>query len=374
MRLLDRYLLRELLGPLVLCLGGFLLFWTAFDLFGELNDFRRRAMTGRDIAEYYAATTPEFLVLITPIALLLALLYCLTNHSRHHELTAIRAAGISLWRLCVPYFAVGLIASGITFALNELWVPESSDRAEEIKNRHTPAGSEPSRKTEERLLGFHNSGAGRTWQIGVYNTERAVMTKPEVFWYESSGAGMRLRADGAAFTNNAWVFSNAKLYRHAPGSTGVPELLLVTNSLPMPQFNETPELIKSEVKVRQGLLRGRFKRADLSVVEILNYLHLHPNPSRSDRAWLETKLHGRLATPWTSIVVVAIAVPFGAASGRRNVFVGVAGSIVICFAYFVLQQVGLALGSGGYVASWLGAWLPNIFFGLTGVVLMSRVR
>lgn len=374
MRLLDRYLLRELLGPLVYCLGGFLLFWTAFDLFGELNDFRRRAMTAQDIAEYYAATTPEFLVLITPIALLLALLYCLTNHSRHNELTAMRAAGISLWRLCVPYFVVGLFASGVTFALNELWVPQSSDRAEEIKNRRSPAGSEPSRKIEERLLGFHNSGAGRTWQIGVYNTETSLMTKPEVFWYEASGAGMRLRAEGAVFTNGVWVFSNARLYRHAPGSAGVPDLLLVTNVLTMPQFNETPELIKSEVKVRQGLLRGRFKRADLSVGEILNYLHLHPNPSRADRAWLETKLQGRLAAPWTSIVVVAIAVAFGAFSGRRNVFVGVAGSIVICFVYFVLQQVGLALGSGGYVAPWLGAWLPNIFFGLTGVVLMSRVR
>ena len=44
MRLIDRYLLRELLIPLGYCLGGFLVFWIAFDLFKSLNDFQRSNM------------------------------------------------------------------------------------------------------------------------------------------------------------------------------------------------------------------------------------------------------------------------------------------------------------------------------------------
>ena len=67
------------------------------------------------------------------------------------------------------------------------------------------------------------------------------------------------------------------------------------------------------------------------------------------------------------MVVVLIAIPFGAVSGRRNVFMGVAGSIVICFAYFVVQQLALALGTGGYLAPWLAGWLPNLSFGLVGL-------
>jgi len=89
---------------------------------------------------------------------------------------------------------------------------------------------------------------------------------------------------------------------------------------------------------------------------------------------LDTKLHGRLAAPWTCLVVVLIALPFGAASGRRNVFVGVASSILICFTYFVLQQLSLALGSGGHVPPWAAAWSPNAAFGLTGLFLTARVR
>jgi len=71
---------------------------------------------------------------------------------------------------------------------------------------------------------------------------------------------------------------------------------------------------------------------------------------------------------------VLIALPFGAISGRRNVFVGVASSIVICFAYFVLMQVGLGLGAGGYIPPSVAAWSPNAFFAFAGIFLTFRLR
>ena len=89
---------------------------------------------------------------------------------------------------------------------------------------------------------------------------------------------------------------------------------------------------------------------------------------------LDTKFHGRLAAAWTCLVVVLIALPFGADSGRRNVFVGVASSIVICFAYFVFLQLALALGTGGWVVPWVAAWAPNGFFAWCGLILTARVR
>ncbi|HEU0038102.1 MAG TPA: LptF/LptG family permease, partial [Verrucomicrobiae bacterium] len=116
------------------------------------------------------------------------------------------------------------------------------------------------------------------------------------------------------------------------------------------------------------------RKADVPIFEILDYLRLHPNPERSQRLWLYTKLHGRLAAPWTCLVVVVIALPFGAASGRRNIFVGVASSIFICFTFFVLLQLGLALGTGGYMPSWLAAWFPNLTFGIAGLWMTARVR
>ena len=115
-------------------------------------------------------------------------------------------------------------------------------------------------------------------------------------------------------------------------------------------------------------------RADIPIAQLLDYLRLHPHPADSIRPWLYTKLQGRLAAPWTCLVVVLIAIPFGAASGRRSVFVGVASSLVICFVYFVLQQFCLAFGAGGDIPPWLAGWFPNLAFGFTGLWLTARVR
>ena len=114
------------------------------------------------------------------------------------------------------------------------------------------------------------------------------------------------------------------------------------------------------------------KRADIPVTELMTYLKLHPHPPQAPA--LYTKLHGRLAMPWTCLVVVLIATPFGAASGRRNVFVGVASSILIFFGYYVLQQLSLALGAGGTLPAWLAGWAPNLAFALAGLWLMTRIR
>src|SRR5206468_8856468 len=111
-----------------------------------------------------------------------------------------------------------------------------------------------------------------------------------------------------------------------------------------------------------------------SIAEILNYKRLHSYLLPNTRAMLDTQLQARLAAPWTCVVVVLIAIPFGAPSGRRNVFVGVAASILICFADFVLQRVGLALGTGGYLPSLVAALLPNALFGGAGIWLTARVR
>ncbi len=191
-------------------------------------------------------------------------------------------------------------------------------------------------------------------------------------WTLPDGTRNEVWADQAQWQGQVWVFTNVQMLVYPPGvAIGPPAI--ETNSLAFPEFHETPEEIKSEIKVSKMSNFREARRVSLSVRELMNYQRLHPG-ELSKRALLDTKLHGRLAAPWTCLVVVLIALPFGAASGRRNVFVGVASSILICFAYFVLQQLALALGSGGYVPAWAAAWAPNAVFGLGGIVLSWRIR
>ena len=375
MRLLDRYLLRELLVPLGYCLCGFLLFWITSDLFVELEGFRKDGLGVRDIAEYYVVILPEFLVLVLPIALLLALLYALTNHARHQEITAIRGAGVSLWRLSLPYFGVGFLASLGLFAINELWVPQSAERTREILDRYQAAGSNAPGPDEHRNLYFENTRDGRRWRIGVYNSATGEMFQPGVYPTAGGSSQMwELRAERARRVDGVWTFYNALVLKEAEDTNAPPVPTLRTNVLAVPEFSETPEEINSEIKIRDSMRLKTAKKADVPIKDLVNYLRLHPNLSRSDWYWLHTKLEGRLAAPWTCVVVVLVAIPFGVAAGRRNVYVGVASSIVICFVYFVVLQLGLALGTSGRVEPWLAAWFPNLSFGLTGLWMTARIR
>jgi lipopolysaccharide export system permease protein len=372
-RLLDRYLFRELLTPLAYCLGGLVLFGDSFTLFAELEKLQERKLHFLDVIEYSAAITPEFLVMVLPITLLLALLYTLTNHSRHNEITAMRAAGIGLGRISVPYFVVGGILSVALFGLNEFLVPYSSDFKNEILTRHVQRPGDIESKSEFRNFGFTNARGHRAWFISEYDVATTEMLKPKVSWYVPGGAIQQLWADRAVYTNGVWTFYNAAEYSQANATAPlVPSLL--TNVLVMPEFDETPRQIRSEIKISSYESMRRNRSSDIPLSDIFAYLRLHPDLSPADSAWLFTKFHGRLAAPWTCLVVVLIAIPFGAATGRRNLFVGVAGSIFICFAFFVIQQVSLALGTGGYLPAWLAAWLPNLMFGAIGLVLIVRVR
>jgi lipopolysaccharide export system permease protein len=373
MRLLDRYLFRELLTPLAYCLGGFLIFWNAYDIFLELQEMQERKLHLNEVLEYSAAMTPEFLVTVLPIGLLLALLYALTNHARHNEITAMRAAGVSLWRLCIPYFITGLVMSVVLFGLNEWCVPRSADWAHRIKCRYVQKPGDA--EGQNQFHGFANARARRFWQFDEYRIKTAEIIGPNVSWTLPNGSWRQLHADRAIRTNGVWTFLGVKEFEQSNAAAQFLPLLQ-TNLLTMPEFDETPAEIQSEIKIGAHGSLHNVRKADIPLNDIFGYLRLHPNLPRADSRWLFTKLYGRLAAPWTCLVVVLIAIPFGAASGRRNLFVGVAGSIFICFSYFVIQSVSLALGSApnGHLPAWLAAWLPNLFFGATGLVLMTRVR
>ncbi len=370
MRLLDRYLLRELLVPLAYCLGGFLICFVAFDLIFEIGRFQDRHLLFMDVVEYYIVTLPEILAdQVIPISLLLACLYALTNHTRHNELTAMRAVGVSLWRLSLPYLGVGVICGAAIFALNEFWVPQAADKSKDILERRKNPGQD---RNLISGLDFHNEADRRHWIMAQFNRATSEMTGPNVNWESPDGSSHFISAQRAIYTNAQWRFYNVQRWDRKPGETfSQPG----TNSFLDIPFSETPDSIKTEIKIRALTPLEAAKGPQLSIRELLTYLRWHRH-LHGERRWpsLMTQLQGRIAAPFTCLAVVLIALPFGARSGRHNVFVGVAGSIFICFAYFILQRISFGLGVAGWLPPVVAAWLPNFLFGGVGIVLLSRVR
>lgn len=475
MRLLDRYLLRELLLPLGVCLGGFTLFWIAFDLLRDMARFQK--VPWGDMVEYYLWGLPELLNTTMPIALLLALLHTVTHHARHHELTAIRAAGISLWRTIVPYLAIGLVLSLALYWAGENLAPRGARRQEALLSTNR---TDDVAGAWQAQFHFENQARQRSWSVGRFRPASGDMAAVRLLMPLGPGARREVTVPLATWTNGAWTWATAseRLWRSAddadpavrqtrftplpplPGTndwltwpgrtetftngvlrtnitaptgsvgtewsavafdsrTGQLTDLTFRESIPagaqrqfladgaswtgsgwwftngneylfrnrqdreplwlpgverLEELDESPEVIRSELKIANFNRARAMQRPQLTLQEILDYRRLHPVLKPDLRSWLETQLHARLAAPWTCLVVVLIAVPFAAPSGRRNLFFGVAGSIGLAFVFFVVQRVGFALGQNGIVPAWLGAWLPNLAFALTGLALTARVR
>ena len=374
MRLLDRYLLRELLLPLGLGIGGLLIFWSAGELVGELADLQKAKLHGLDVVFYSLTEAPEKMPLLLPIALLFAMLYALTQHARHNEITAMRAAGISLVRLSLPYFATGLLLSLALFVINEFVVPAATVRGEEIKNRRVSTASDVQERRLARNFRLENMAERRYWHVGVFNLDTAEIKDVWITEWQRDASLIKFHADQGLYTNGGWAFTNVKEFQQGPEKGAALTPGVFTNYVFKADFIETPDQFRSEVKVSAGLTLRKAKRADIPIADLLDYLRLHPKMDARASAWVYTKLHGRFAAPWTCVVVVLIALPFGAMTGRRNVFVGVAGSIFIFFAFYVLSALGLTLGIAQLLPPWLAAWLPNLVFSCAALAMIARVR
>ena len=376
MRLLDRYFLRELVVPLFYCLTGFLIFWLTFDLFGELGDLQKAELSPGEIASLYLKKLPELLVIVIPVALLLAMLYALTNHSRHNELIAARAAGIGMWRLSVVYLTVGTLFSLLLFGVNEGWAARGPGTIEMIQLSKQAEIEGASEGLWNGPTHVEDRGASQSWDIENYNLVTTEMIRPRITWKVSAEVTVKMVAEQGIYTNGVWTFKNLTSFRSDPGK---PESEMIQMEsypvLGVKEFSLTPRQVQSELRIASLLDNVRLaKEAQVSLREISDYLTLHPDLPPAKQAKLDTQFHGRLAWPFTCLVVVLIAIPFGGGSGRRNAYVGVASSIVICFAYFILMRVGLALGTGGRLTPWLAAWLPNLLFGGGAGMLIARMR
>jgi len=194
-----------------------------------------------------------------------------------------------------------------------------------------------------------------------------------VRWTLPDGSERELKAESAVYTNAAWNFINAQTFSRADAGARWQQLP-VTNQIAMTEFDETPRQFQLEAKFSdaEGLLSSR--SADIPLSDLWPYLKMNPDLSGKDAGRILTKFHGRIAAPWMCFIVVLMAIPFGAQSGRRNLFFGVAGSIFIVFTYYILQQVSLAFGMSGHLPGWIAAWLPNIIFGTVGIILTLRTR
>ena len=360
MKILTNYLLKSLLVPLVYCLFGFTLILVIGDLFDNFSDFLESGTRPLEIVYYYGQKLPSKTIYLMPVCLLLAMLYSLSRLTRHSEITAMRAGGVSIYRIVVPFIAVGVIATLLTAFINEGIAPNASWRAEKFVD-YQKAGRDSGIFSARNLA---LKSRDHVWMVQKLDTRDSSMYNVELVEQRPDGSdAVKYRAGKALWLDGRWWFMDltVQAYKENGDLDGPPEMILQKE---MRDLRETPQTFMAEVKEPEYL----------SASELRHYIRSKKDVSSNTRARLMVDYHSRLAAPFTCLIVTLIGVPIGAHTGRRGAFAGIMTAMCLFFGFYILQLTGQALGKQEIVAAWIGGWLPVIVFGLASPHFIHRMR
>jgi len=364
MKILDRYLLRALLIPFGYCLTGFIMLYVVFDLFNNLPDFIEGKTPLREIFLFYLILLPRDIWIIAPISLLLAILYSLWQLSRANEVTAMRACGLSSLRIMRPIVTVGLLATLTVGLLNETlapWAGYWTDQFIQLQHKNRALSV-----YIVSPLAFKNEAGHRIWYIREFDKRTFEMRDVTLIQQRADGSDeIKYQAARGSWLDGRWWFSEVAVQRYDDQSQprGAAAFTLQRE---MAEINEMPASFLNEIKPPEYL----------SSFEILTYLKTHSQLSRDAIAKCLTNFHNRLAMPWICLIVTLIGIPFGVKTGNRRggALLAIIGALGLVFGFYVVSNVGVALGKQGVMIPWIAGWLPNFLFLGIGLTLTARMR
>jgi lipopolysaccharide export system permease protein len=359
MRRLDRYVLQQFLQVYLYCVAGFISIWFIFDVSDNISTFLDQRISRMLILKYYLTQVPQILVVVFPVALLLALLFTLGRMSRSNEIVSMLTAGVSLPRILAPLLGVGLLTTAVSTALNYSLAPHGEYARKRLLE-------DPSSRRQQIGLTaqiFRNRTDNRTWFIQQFFPGDTKFNTVHIIQQDANDNILRAYIVSTAYyhpEDHSWQFDAVKVvdYDETGNITGA--TYHIAKPLIIRDWSETPYRLTS----------ANLRAEHLSVPELRDYLQYNSDFPTTLLAPFATHLEYRIALPWTCAVVALIAGSLGVGYSRRGILSSVAAAIFLVFAMNFVMHLCLALGEGARIPTWAAAWTPNLIFAVIGVVLL----
>lgn len=349
--ILDRYIARAFVGKFVLVLVSFWSLFVLVNFMDLFDDVQVNKVKGAVVLHYYAFASPSIVHLVTPVAVLVAALVTFGILARRNEVTAMKAAGISVYRAALPALALGVLSSLVIFGVSEYVLPPMNRVAREdfnvIKGRP--------RKTASLV--------DKRWLLG---------SGGQIYHYDALGGSTIYGLTVYDLSSSKWALTNLLFASRAVWngvSYDMEKGWRWTLEGPNPGFREYPQIRTREIEPP-----GHFSQEERAA-ETLRFVELrhHIGSLESlglDVTALRVQLHRKIAFPLVSLVMTLLGIPFSFVVARRGALYGIAASIVIAIVYWACLAIFEALGNNTYLPPMLAAWAPNLLFGAAGLYLM----
>lgn len=354
---LDRYLLKRFVVSFLIALGAIMLIGLIVDLIENLEPIVDNAAAPRDVFLYYLYFLPWLYKIIVPAATLLAGLFTIGLLARTNEILAMKAAGISLYRIALPILIFALLLSLVNFYFNEEVLPRATAERLRIKRSEIKKESDP---TGALLQNVSKQGEGGImYHFDTFSATRAEAKGALIQRFEGDSLRESYRAERLKFNGTAWVAYKGAYRSFAGGK----ETFLEFDTLIIPGASERPE----------EFTKYRGNPDDMGYRELKGYIEVL---KKTGGVYLRelVNLKTKLSFPFTSFIVIFLCVPLASNPRRSGVAVSFAIASSVSLIYVVIFKVTQSLGYSGRISPDLAAWSINVIFLFIGVVAFLRAH
>ncbi len=315
--------------------------------------------------QYLLYILPSNLKLTFPTGMALAAALSIGRMGRESEITALRAAGAPVRRIMRPVLLFGLIAGGINFYIVNTLIPDCGKKARELaaKNVMLSMGASDKNFKANAFIQLDKYAAS----LGsVARTPDDKLAIQNVMLIERSGPDVSqiVVAPSGVYDSGLWTFRNA----HAYAVRGIDMYPMRLDELRIDQTTDLNALMAAGSS-GIGADYGEMRTEDLrSAIATARRERSNPRP-------FELEFHSRYAAGFACAVFAFTSAVFAVAFSRSGGFAGLLVSFSVCVLYYNAYVISMdILGRQDNVPSWLAAWLPNLVFGVLGLVWMRRLE
>ncbi len=355
MKILGKYLLKEFLRVAAACLVGFLVLYLVIDFVENADRLIQYNAAPGEILRYYLFRIPGVFYMISPVAVLMAVLITVSLRGRANEFTAMFSAGVSPLRVFLPLVAGCALVSALSLVCSEFLAPEANRHAREISSVRIRPGRVAAQfslnrywlRGENSILSAQVVDAGgrklQGFQYLEVDRELRLLRRIDAKTAESAGGGSWTLRDGRE--------------REFSGE-------MRASGFPVRTY-AFPETI-------QGFLDGETPPEEMTYAQLSGYIGDSKAKGFDVRRY-EVDLQAKLSYPLLNIILSLIAIPLALRAPRSGgVWRSIGAGLLVGFLCWMALSASLSLGRKGLLLPAAAAWLPDLLFAAAGALLLRR--
>jgi lipopolysaccharide export system permease protein len=355
-RPLDKYVFSEWIKIFLATTLGFPLLLILFDATDNLDKYLAKKLPPANIALSYVYWLPDSIFLILPAAVLFATVFSIGSFTRHSEITAAKASGVSFYRFIAPIFLGALLAAGMGLVLGE-YAPLATKKRLELLDRQTVSNA------SQRFNFAYAADAGRVYKVQTLFVGRSLI----------DGITIERKGKGPSYPSYILTSQSAQYKPRAGWQIGKGTMHILLDSLTNMTIAFDSAYDNKFIERPQDLMLTPKAPEDMNFEDLGKFIRaMERSGAEVDRLRVERML--KIVIPITSVIILLFAASLATSTQRGGAAYGVGVALGTTVIFIFLVQLTKGLGSNGLIPPEIAAWTPSIVFGVLGAVLFYRVR